>query len=94
MSNALRDFVAGICAAMAHPTRVAIIEQLQTSEMSVAQLCETLGVGQANASQHLAVLRSKHVVGSTRNGNRVATWRLALEAAEQRNPWPTQPPAG
>src|SRR5262249_14143180 len=55
--------------ALAHPTRVAIVEYLDLSEMSVGQLCEKVGVEQANASQHLAILRGKHIVQTRKAGN-------------------------
>jgi ArsR family transcriptional regulator len=62
-------YKAGIFQALAHPTRVAIVEHLAKGELSVTQLCEKVGVEQANASQHLAVLRNKHVVQTRRAGN-------------------------
>ena len=34
-------------------------------------LCERLGIEQANASQHLAVLRSKNILISRKTGNQV-----------------------
>jgi DNA-binding transcriptional ArsR family regulator len=40
----LRRFKAGVFQALAHPTRVGIIEQLRLGEMSVGQLCEKLGI--------------------------------------------------
>jgi ArsR family transcriptional regulator len=64
-----QQFTAGIFQAMAHPTRMAIVELLSQGEMSVGQLCEKVGVEQANASQHLAVLRNKHIVQARKAGN-------------------------
>ena len=71
MLDSMRRFKAGVFQALAHPTRVGIIEQLQHGEMSVGQLCEKLGIEQANASQHLAVLRSKHLVETRKEGNQI-----------------------
>jgi ArsR family transcriptional regulator len=65
----MRRFKAGIFQALGHPTRVAIVEYLQHGELSVSQICEKVGVEQANASQHLAVLRHKHIVQTRREGN-------------------------
>jgi ArsR family transcriptional regulator len=67
----MRQFKAGIFQALAHPTRVAIIEYLNYGEMSVGQLCEKIGVEQANASQHLAVLRNKHLVETRKEGSQI-----------------------
>ena len=71
MLESMRHFKAGIFQALAHPTRVAIIEYLTYGEMSVGHLCEKVGVEQANASQHLAVLRNKHLVESRKEGNQI-----------------------
>jgi ArsR family transcriptional regulator len=65
----MREIKAGIFQALAHPTRVGIMEILRHGEMSVGQLCEKVGIEQANASQHLAVLRNKHLVETRKEGN-------------------------
>jgi ArsR family transcriptional regulator len=67
----MRQFKAGIFQALAHPTRVALVEYLKYGELSVGQLCEKVGVEQANASQHLAVLRNKHLVETRKAGNQI-----------------------
>jgi ArsR family transcriptional regulator len=69
MLESMRRFKAGVFQALAHPTRVAIVEHLDRGELSVGQLCEKVGVEQANASQHLAVLRNKHIVQTRKAGN-------------------------
>ncbi|MBX9627214.1 MAG: metalloregulator ArsR/SmtB family transcription factor [Gemmataceae bacterium] len=71
MQESMRRFKAGIFQALAHPTRVAIVEFLSHGEMSVGRLCEKVGVEQANASQHLAVLRNKHIVDTRKEGNQI-----------------------
>jgi DNA-binding transcriptional ArsR family regulator len=71
MLDSLRRYKAGVFQALAHPTRVAIVEYLNYGEMSVSQLCEKVGVEQANASQHLAVLRNKHIVLTRKDGNQI-----------------------
>jgi ArsR family transcriptional regulator len=69
--ESMRRFKAGIFQALSHPTRVAIVEFLSHGEMSVGRLCEKVGVEQANASQHLAVLRNKHIVETRKEGNQI-----------------------
>jgi DNA-binding transcriptional ArsR family regulator len=69
MLDSMRRFKAGIFQALAHPTRVAFVEFLQQGELSVGQLCDKVGIEQANASQHLAVLRHKHIVQTRKEGN-------------------------
>jgi ArsR family transcriptional regulator len=69
MLESMRRFKAGVFQALAHPTRIAIVEYLHQGELSVSQLCAKVGVEQANASQHLAILRNKHVVQARKAGN-------------------------
>jgi DNA-binding transcriptional ArsR family regulator len=71
MLESMRRFKAGIFQALAHPTRVAIVEYLRTGELTVSKLCEAVGAEQANISQHLAVLRNKHIVETRKEGNQI-----------------------
>lgn len=71
MPNELRKFKADIFQALAHPTRIAIVEALRAGEVSAGQLVQELQLEQANASQHLAVLRSKQVIVNRKMGNQV-----------------------
>lgn len=71
MTNALRRFKAEIFQALAHPTRIAIVEALRDGELSAGQLIEKLTLEQANASQHLSVLRAKQIVVNRKEGNQV-----------------------
>jgi DNA-binding transcriptional ArsR family regulator len=67
----LRTFKAGIFQALAHPTRIAIVDELRHGELNAGTLSDRLQVEQANLSQHLAVLRARHVVVNRRVGNQV-----------------------
>jgi DNA-binding transcriptional ArsR family regulator len=67
----LRRFKADIFRALAHPTRVTILEFLGKGELSASELIEKLGMEQANVSQHLAVLRTKQIVANRKAGNQV-----------------------
>jgi DNA-binding transcriptional ArsR family regulator len=71
MQDTLRRFKADFFQALAHPTRIAIIEQLRDGELSAGALIERLGVEQANASQHLSILRAKRILISRKAGNQV-----------------------
>jgi ArsR family transcriptional regulator len=71
MQDALRRFKAQIFQALAHPTRIAVVEALRDGELTAGRLQELLQVEQANLSQHLAVLRGRHVVVSRKVGNQV-----------------------
>ena len=69
--TALQQFKAAICQALAHPTRIAILELLREGEQSASTLVTQLGAEQANVSQHLAVLRAKRLVSHRKVGNYV-----------------------
>lgn len=71
MPDSLRRFKADIFQALAHPTRIAILELLSTGELSAGALIEKLGLEQATVSQHLAVLRAKLLVSHRKAGNQV-----------------------
>jgi ArsR family transcriptional regulator len=71
MQEQLRRFKAEIFQALAHPTRIAILEFLGEGELSAGVLIEKLGMEQANVSQHLAVLRAKQIVVNRKAGNQV-----------------------
>lgn len=71
MSDALRQFKSEILQGLAHPTRIAIVELLREGELSAGGLIDKLRIEQANASQHLAVLRAKRIVVSRKVGNQV-----------------------
>lgn len=72
MQDSLRRFKAGIFQALAHPTRIAIVELLRDEgEVPVSRIYEQLKLEQANVSQHLAVLRSKQIVSGRKDGNQV-----------------------
>lgn len=71
MPDSLRRFKADIFQALAHPTRIAIIELLEGGELSAGELIGKLEMEQANVSQHLAILRGKQLVVNRKVGNQV-----------------------
>jgi ArsR family transcriptional regulator len=71
MQAALRRFKADIFQALAHPTRIAVLELLSAGELSAGALIEKLGLEQATVSRHLAVLRAKQLVLNRKAGNQV-----------------------
>jgi DNA-binding transcriptional ArsR family regulator len=64
-------FKAEFFKAFGHPTRLAIIEQLRAGERSVQELQAALTIDQSSVSQQLAVLRTKHIVASRKEGTTV-----------------------
>jgi ArsR family transcriptional regulator len=71
MNEALRKFKADIFQALAHPTRIAMVDALRGGELTAGALIAKLELEQANASQHLAVLRAKRIVVNRKVGNQV-----------------------
>src|SRR4029079_13231939 len=71
MQSDLRRFKADFFQALAHPTRIAIVEQLREGELSAGSLIERLQLAQANGSQHLSVLRRKRILIDRKEGNQV-----------------------
>ncbi len=71
MPNAVRDYKASIFQALAHPTRIAIVEVLSDGAVPAGVIQERLGIEQANLSQHLAVLRARQIVTTRKEGNQV-----------------------
>jgi DNA-binding transcriptional ArsR family regulator len=70
LKDSLRRFTA-VFQALAHPTRIAIVQVLRDGEMPAGSLIDQLELEQANASQHRAVLRAKRIVVNRKVGNQV-----------------------
>ncbi len=62
---------ARLCKAIADPKRLLILEALRHGERSVGEIAEELGFSQPNTSQHLAILRDRNVVTTSRAGNTI-----------------------
>ncbi len=57
--------------AMAHPLRWRILCTLGDREMSVNEIKDLVGTSQSNISQHLDQLKSKGILVSRKEGNRI-----------------------
>ena len=57
--------------AMANPLRWRIICALGSEELSVNDIMEKIGTSQSNTSQHLDLLRSKNIIKSRKEANKV-----------------------
>ncbi|NOY15327.1 MAG: winged helix-turn-helix transcriptional regulator [Gammaproteobacteria bacterium] len=70
------DIASRALKAMAHPLRLKILCILGTTlddkhEISVQDLVECVGTSQSNISQHLSILRDKHILVSRKDANKV-----------------------
>lgn len=71
MNMQLLQMKADILKALAHPTRLAVLEMLAQGERCVCELIEAIDVEQANLSQHLALLRRQGIVECRKDGTRM-----------------------
>ena len=62
---------ARVCKAIADGKRLLIINELRDGPRSVGELADALGIPQANASQHLAILRDRGIVTARRSGSSI-----------------------
>ena len=75
---ALLDDLAERFKALAEPNRLAILSTLHAGELSVGELVDATGLGQANVSKHLDVLRRYGFVARRKDGLNVF-YRVADE---------------
>ena len=85
MEDQLYAYHAEMCKVFSHPKRLELINTLRDKEMSAGELGKRLGLTPANLSQHLAMMRERHLLTSRKEGNmvyyRIANPRL-LEALD------------
>jgi DNA-binding transcriptional ArsR family regulator len=62
---------ARVLKAMAHPTRLFIIEELDKDERCVCDLTEQIGADVSTVSKHLSVLKQAGIVIDDKRGNQV-----------------------
>lgn len=62
---------AQVLKAMAHPTRLYIVDQLATGERCVRDLTEMVGADMSTVSKHLSVLKSVGIVRDEKRGAEV-----------------------
>jgi ArsR family transcriptional regulator len=67
-SNQLNKERANVFKALAHPLRLAIVDELQKGECCVQDLVDRLGCEQSNLSRHLAVLKQAGIVDNEKKG--------------------------
>jgi len=62
---------AAVIKAMAHPTRLFIVDQLSHGERCVCELTKMIGADMSTVSRHLAVLKGAGVVDDEKRGAQV-----------------------
>ncbi len=62
---------ADMCKVFSHPTRLAILNALRDEEMSVSDIAERAGVSVSSTSQHLSLMKERHILETRKVGNQV-----------------------
>ncbi len=62
------ESLARVLKALAHPTRLRILEAIEQKEHCVCELTDMLGIDQSTVSKHLAALRQAGLVRSRKDG--------------------------
>jgi len=69
--RALYDARARIIKALAHPTRVFLVDELSRGERCVCELTEMVGADMSTVSKHLSVLKASGIVEDEKRGSQV-----------------------
>ncbi len=76
MEDQIYAYHAEMCKVLSHPKRLELIDLLRDKEMSAGELGGRLGLTPANLSQHLTMMRERHILASRKEGN-VVYYRIA-----------------
>ncbi|MGB6337766.1 MAG: metalloregulator ArsR/SmtB family transcription factor, partial [Thermoanaerobaculia bacterium] len=71
---------ARVIKALAHPTRLFLVEELSREERCVCELAEMVGSDMSTVSKHLALLRQAGIVQDDKRGKKVF-YRLRMNCA-------------
>ena len=64
-------YMASVMKALAHPTRLFIIDELEKNERNVSELTEMVGIDISTISRHLAILKQTGIIGATKKNNQM-----------------------
>ena len=71
MEDQIYQYHAEMCQVFSHPKRLEVINVLRDGEMSVTELAQKLGLTIGNLSQHLSMMKDRHILLSRKEGNMV-----------------------
>lgn len=71
MLEVVNRLKADLFKAVAHPTRVQILEYLRSGERCVCEIIEELDLEQSNVSQHLGLLKKQDLVAARKEGTKM-----------------------
>ncbi len=71
MEDQVYQYHAEMCQVFSHPKRLEVINVLRGGEMTVTELSQKLGLTIGNLSQHLSMMKERHILLSRKEGNMV-----------------------
>lgn len=71
MEDQIYQYHAEMCQVFSHPKRLEVINVLRDGEMTVSELAQKLGMTVGNLSQHLSMMKERHILLSRKEGNMV-----------------------
>ena len=71
MEDQIYTYHAKMCQVLSHSKRLEVINVLRDGEMSVSELAQKLGLTVGNLSQHLSMMKERHILLSRKDGNMV-----------------------
>ena len=72
--SAVHTSQSDIFKALAHPTRLKILQLLQNGERCVCEIVPEMDMDQPNISRHLAILRKEGILSFRKEGLKVIYW--------------------
>ena len=71
MDDQIYQYHAEMCQVFSHPKRLEVINVLRDGEMSVTELAQKLELTIGNLSQHLSMMKERHILLTRKEGNMV-----------------------
>ncbi len=71
MEDQIYAYHAEMCQVFSHPKRLEVIDVLRDGEMTVTELSQKVGLTVGNLSQHLSMMKDRHILLSRKEGNQV-----------------------
>jgi len=64
-------YMASVMKALAHPTRLFIVDSLNESPKNVSDLTSLVGIDISTISRHLGILKAAGIIGATKTNNQI-----------------------
>ena len=71
MEDQIYQYHAEMCQVFSHPKRLEAIDVLRDGEMTVTDLAQKLDLTIGNLSQHLSMMKERHILLTRKEGNMV-----------------------